>query len=191
MAGNTGVSGSLFEAFVLTVRDQYRLDSNAPDITDAAWMIGRLQGQGQASAPSIKFNRSSGALQPTSNKGPHPLGDTYFSAVYEDVANVEARIHAQNWEQLDGIWTALVQATRFALGTASVPGNYEHISEGDDTPMPDAVKGSQILVQSFQWTILVPQAFGSLTEIDRITGSNQFIDINPAPGTAGPNTVQT
>ncbi len=191
MAGNTGVSGSLFEAFVLTVRDKYKLDTDAPDITDDAWMIGRLKGQGQAAAPSIKFHRPGGTLQPTGDNGPHPFGDLYFTAVYEDVATIEARIHAQSWEQLDCIWTALVSATRTALGTRSVPGNYDHLSEGDDTPMPDAVKGSQVLVQSFQWTILVPQAFLTRTEIDIVNGSSQFIDVNPAPGTAGPNTVQT
>ncbi len=191
----TGVSGSIFEAFVLAVRDQYGKDEYAPDIRDEAWMIGRLKGMGQAAAPSVKFHRPSGTVQPTTRNGPFPFvldngQETYFSAVYEDLATVEARIHAKSWQELECIWTGLLTATRDVLGTYSVPGNYDHVSEGDEDPMPEFIKGNQLLVQTFEWTILIPQAFGSLSKIERILGTSQFININPAPGTPGPSTDQ-
>lgn len=195
MAGKTGVTGSLFEMFVLAVRDTYKKDNYSPDIRDDAWKIGRLRGMGQAAAPSIKFHRPSGALQPTNRNGPHKIerddgGAVYFSSVYEDVANVEARIHAKNWEQMECIHTSLLRAARNTLGVYSLPGNYDHVSEGDDEPMPEFVKGNQLLVQTFQWTILVPQAVGTLTEINKVLGTSHLININPDPGSPGPETCQ-
>ena len=195
MAGKTGVTDSIFEAFVLAVRDTYRKDDFSPDIRDDAWKIGRLKGMGQAAAPSVKFHRPGGSLQPTGRNGPHRFeradgSAIYFSSVYEDLATVEVRIHAQNWEQMECIWTAIIKAARDTLGTYSIPGSYDHVSEGDDDPMPEFVKGNQLLVQSFQWTILMPHVVGTLSQIEKVLGSNQFIDFNPAPGSPGPDTCQ-
>ena len=190
-----GVVGSQFEAFVIAVRDQYGLDSTVPDITTAAWQIGRLKGMGQAAAPSIKFSRPGGTVQPTTRPGPHAFDDggtdKYFMSTYEEVSNVQVRILAKDWSQLECIWSGLLAATRDIIGSYSVPGIFDHISEGDDDPMPEFVKGNQLLMQNFAWTILIPHAIGTFTEITRILGTSQFHDINPAPGTAGPATDQT
>lgn len=191
----TGVNGSIFEAYVLEVRNEYGRDEFAPDIRDESWKIGRLKGQGQAAAPSIQFHRPSGTVQPTSRNGPFESTldngqPVYFASAYEDLATVQARIHAQSWQQLDCIWTGLLAAARNVLGIYSTPGSYDHVSEGDDNALPEFVKGNQLLVQSFEWTILIPQVFGSLTTIERILGTSQFINTNPAPGTPGPDTDQ-
>lgn len=191
-----GVSGSLFETFVHAVRAAYADDDTVPDIEADSWQIGRLKGMGQVAAPSIKFSRPGGVTQPTTRPGPHTIEvdggpDQFMCSKYEDLANVEARISATSWGQLECIRTGLLAASRNALGTLSVPGTFDHISEGDDDPMPDFVKGNQLLVQTFVWRILVPHSIGTLTEINTILGTSQFIDINDPPGTAGPSTTQT
>ncbi len=190
-----GVSGSQFELFVLAVRDKYAQDDFAPDIRDEAWKIGRLKGMGQAAAPSVKFFRPSGTMQATDRPGPHEitLDDgslAFFSSVYEDLANVEVRIHAQSWLEMECIQTGLLSAARVVMGQFSVPGGYDHVSEGDEDPMPEFVKGNQLMIQTFVWTILVPQTVGSMTTIEKILGTSQFININDPPGSAGPATEQ-
>lgn len=193
-----GVDGSIFEAFVLGVRDQYAKDANAPDVKPDAWKVGRLKSKGQVAPPSLRFRRLGGTVQPTSRNGPFPFtnpdgSEVYFASAYEDLANVEVQIRAKDWLQLECVWTGFLTAARDVLGTMSVPGNYDHASEStaDDESDSDFQKGGQLLIQQMQWTILIPQVSGSLVEINRVLGTSQFININAAPGTAGPSTNQT
>lgn len=188
-----GVTGSIFEAFVFAIRDEYATDAQAPAIATTHWLAGRLEGAKQTSAPSMRFRRPSGTTQAASSPGPHAFPDNsgYFSSRYEDLATIEVDMKAIDWIQLDCMRTGLLAATWNTLFKSSTPGAWNHLSEDTADPDPYYQTGGQMMIQRFEWQILIPHVIGSLAEINTIVGTSEFHNVNPAPGTPGPPTTQT
>ena len=192
-----GIVGSIFEEFVFEVRDQYAKDRGAPSIKDEAWLAGNLNSKSRVATPSIRFRRLNGVVQPTTRIGPHEhtLDNgkvIYFKSRYEDHANVECEIRAQDWVQLESIWTSLLSAAWDVLGGFSTPGDYSHESEDPDSEDPEFQKGSQLLKQIFVWKILLPQTTdsGAMSVLATVVGERKFLN-QDEPGTADPPTTQT
>ncbi len=192
-----GISGSIFEDFAFGIRDQYALDTAAPSIKKDAWLAGRLKGLSQVALPSLRFRRVSGSIRPTTRVGPHkhilPDGKViYFKSRYEDFANVEVEVRAKDWIQLEAIWASLLSAAWDVLGEYSTPGDYIHASEDTDDPDPEYQKGSQKLIQQFQWRILVPQTTDSGSMVILATVDSTHNLLNPdEPGTTSENSIIT
>lgn len=185
-----GVAGSIFEQVVLGIKVKYDADSAAPAIATEAWRAGRLESSNQVAAPSVSFRRAGGIVQATTQTGKHQYTDgegnpAYYVAKYEEVANVEAMIVTDSWQQLDSVWSSLIAASReYGGGKDIVPGTYTHLTEGDDgADFPVAQAGKQIMVQAFTWTLLIPHVFGAEAEINTIVNTPHLIDVNADPGT--------
>lgn len=191
-----GVDGSFFDEFVALVKASYDDDANSPDVQPASWQTGALKSKGRSSLPLVHWSRPSGQLEDAAIVGRRDYtstdgGSYWFSAIYDDLAQVECRIVANGWAELDALQSGIVRAARNALGKVSQPGGYQHVTETDE--MPIALGGHQMLVQSFTWRYPLIHEWGKLTVIsgaDSVQGTTEQQNEDGSSQTPGPTISQ-